>query len=243
MTSATNKSHHEKVWIKHYNDLIAFQQNTGKEYPSATDEDRKLYHWCKNQRRFYTKNLISKERKELLDQINFRWNTLHYSFEMRFKQLLDFRRKHGTLHVSQVKYDKSSEYHKLSRWVNEVRRKYNENRLSIERIKKLDKIGFIWNMEDERFSSMLLKLKKFYKIHAHFDVPQVGRSKKLGEWVAQIRCRGLVKKHYVDALNELGFEWVGKRKRLQKAKLSMTHIDLKNKIRKGKIDAKKALKK
>ena len=243
MTSATNKSYQEKVWFKHYTNLIEFQKKSGREYPNASDNDSKLYHWCKNQRRFYAKNIISNDRKKLLDKINFRWNTIHYSFEMRLKQLLDFKNKHETLHVSQVKYEKGSDYHKLSRWVNEVRRMYNENRLSLERIKKLDKIGFIWNMEDERFASNLLKIKRYYKTNGHFDVPQTGRNKKLGEWVAQVRCRGLAKQHYKDALDNIGFEWMGKKKRLQKAKSTMTEIDLKNQIRKGKIAAKKLLNK
>lgn len=242
MTSATNKSYQEKVWHKHYKDLKNFQQKTDREYPNASDENTKLYHWCKNQRRFYNKNQMSQERKLLLDKLNFRWNTLHYSFEKRLEQLLDFKKEHGTLHVSQVKYDKTSEIHKLSRWVNEVRRMYNENRLSMNRIKQLDKIGFIWNMEDERFASNLFKLKRYYRQNSHFDVPQIGRNKKLGEWVAQVRCRGLAKKHYVDALNEMDFEWLGKKKRLRKAKSTMSDIDLKNKIRKGRRLARNVLK-
>ncbi len=243
MTFATNKSYQKQVWLKHYNNLVAFQKNTGREYPNASDPDTKLYHWCKNQRRFHLKNQMSGDRKKLLDKINFRWNTLHYSFELRLQQLLAFKKEHGTLHVSQVKYDKASDIHKLSRWVNEVRRMYNENRISMERIKQLDKIGFIWNMEDERFANNLMKLKRYYRQHGHFDVPQIGRNKKLGEWVAQVRCRGLVKTHYIKALDEIGFEWLGKKKRLQKAKSTMRDVDLKNKIIKGRINAKKSLKK
>jgi len=243
MTSATNKSYQEKVWLKHYNDLIAFQKATGKDYPRSADNSPKLYHWCKNQRRFYTKNLLAPHRAELLNKLNFRWNTLHHSFDKRFEQLLEFKKEHGTLHVSQVKYDKDSEMHRLSRWVNDTRRKYNENRLAMDRIIRLDKIGFVWNMEDERFANNLFKLKRYFKQNGHFDVPQTGRNKKLGEWVAQVRCRGLVKKHYINALNDIGFEWVGKKKRLQKAKSTMTNIDLKTKILKGRISAKKALKK
>ena len=243
MTSATNKSYQEKVWLKHYKDLRAFQKKTGREYPNASDVDSKLYHWCKNQRRFHNKDLMPQERKELLDKLNFRWNTLHYSFDKRLEQLLVFKKEHGTLHVSQVKYDKSTDIHKLSRWVNEVRRMYNENRLSMHRIKQLDRVGFIWNMEDERFASNLSKLKRYFKQNGHFDVPQIGRNKKLGEWVAQVRCRGLAKTHYVNALNEIKFEWIGKKKRLRKAKTTMSDIDLKNKISKGRLNARKTLKK
>ncbi len=243
MTSDTNNSYQEKVWLKHYKNLLLFQKKTGRKSPTASDKNIKLYHWCKNQRRFHNKKLMSKERKELLDKVNFRWNTLHYSFDQRLAQLLAFKKEHGTLHVSQVKYDKKTDIHKLSRWVNEIRRMYNENRLTMERIVKLNKVGFIWNMEDERFAGNLTRLKRYYKQNGHFDVPQTGRNKKLGEWVAQVRCRGLVKKHYIKALDEIEFEWIGKKKRLFKAKTTMRDIDLKNKILKGRIAAKKTLKK
>ncbi len=242
MISTKSKSYQDKIWLSHYDSLLDFRKTTGKDYPSLSDNVPKLYHWCKNQRRFYKNNQLSDERKALLDKINFRWDTLHYSFEQRIKQLLAYKKEHGTLHVSQVKYEKSSEIHKLSRWVNEIRRMYNENRLSMERIETLNKIGFIWNMEDERFATNLDKLKRFHKKYGHFDVPQTGRTKKLGEWVAQVRCRGLAKPHYIKALDAIGFEWVGKKKRLQKAKETMNTIDLKNKIRKGKMMVRQSLK-
>jgi len=243
MTLATNNSYQEKVWLNHYNDLVDFRKQTGKEYPLLADNKPKLYHWCKNQRRFNINGLLPSHRKELLDKLNFRWSTLLHSFDKRFNQLLEYQKKHGSLHVSQTKYAKNSELHKLSRWVNDTRRKYNENRISMDRIKRLDKIGFVWNMEDERFANNLFKLKRYYRQHGHFDVPQTGRNKKLGEWVAQVRCRGLVKANYVNALNDIGFEWLGKKKRLSKAKSTMQNIDLKNKIMKARVEVKRSLKK
>lgn len=240
---ANTKSYQENLWLTHYRSLLEFRKTTGKDYPNLSDNKPKLYHWCKNQRRFYKNGQMSENRKALLDKINFRWDTLHYSFEKRIEQLLEHKKEHGTLHVSQVKYDKTSEIHKLSRWVNEIRRMYNENRLSMDRIERLNQIGFIWNMEDERFANNLEKLKRFHKKYGHFDVPQTGKTKKLGEWVAQVRCRGLAKPHYTKALDAIGFEWIGKKKRLQKAKETMNTIDFKSKIRAGKKMAHQTLKK
>jgi hypothetical protein len=231
--AATNKTFQEKVWLGHYFDLIEFKKITGKIYPGPKDGNPKLYHWCKNQRRFYKKGMLSDDRRELLEKIGFKWVTTNATFEQRLQQLREYGKRHGTLHVSQVKYPKGSAEHKLSRWVNEMRRLYNEDRLSLERINRLNKIGFVWNMEDERFSNNLKKLKRYYKDHGHFDVPQSGRYKKLGEWVAQVRCRGLSKIHYVKALNEIGFTWEGKKTRIRKAKNEMSKIDIMSKLRKS----------
>jgi len=222
----------EQIWMGHYDDLKKFQKKTGLEYPGPHDGESKLYHWCKNQRRFYKSGKMPEHRKELLDKIGFRWVTLNTTFDQRIEQLLEYERQNGTLHVSQVRYPKDSANHKLSRWVNEIRRLYNENRLPLERINRLNKIKFIWNMEDERFSQNLAKLKRFKKAHGHFDVPQAGRTKRLGEWVAQIRCRGLSKRHYIEALDKIGFVWEGKKTRLRKAKSRMQEIDIYSKLKK-----------
>jgi hypothetical protein len=224
--AATKRKLQEEVWLGHYNDLIKFQKKTGEPHPGPKDTEVKLYHWCKNQRRFYKTRKLAQHRIDLLNKIDFNWVNSNSTFDQRVKELLEFENEYDTLHVSQVAFPKDSKNHKLSRWVNEMRRLYNENRLSIDRINKLNKIGFIWNMEDERFSQNLKKLKRFHKQHGHWDVPQAGRTKKLGEWVAQVRCRGLAKKHYVKALNDAGFVWEGKKIRLRKAKSAMKKIDI-----------------
>ncbi len=229
--AAKKRKFQEEIWMGHYNELRDFQKRTGQPHPGPRDPEVKLYHWCKNQRRFYKIGKLAEHRAKLLEDIGFKWVNRNSTFDQRVKQLLEYAKEHGSLHVSQVAYPKDSANHKLSRWVNEMRRLYNENRLSIDRINTLNKIGFIWNMEDERFSRNLAKLKRFYKHHGHWDVPQAGRNKKLGEWVAQIRCRGLTKPHYVKALNDAGFVWEGKKIRMRKAKEAMKEIDIYNKLK------------
>jgi hypothetical protein len=222
----------DKKWMKHFDELLKFQKKTGRYYPKPNDNWSSLYNWAKNQRRLFRNGKIKSYRLNKLESVNFPWKTENKSFEDRVKQLKQYKRDHGTLHVSQVAYEKESEMHKLSRWVNEMRRLYNENRLPLDRIQKLNRIGFIWNMEDEQFSENLGKLKRFSKKNGHFDVPQSGRTKKLGSWVAQIRSRGLVKKHHIQALNDINFVWEGKYKRRQKAREIMQEVDMKKFLRK-----------
>jgi len=230
---STYKELQETKWKKHFDELLKFQKETGKLYPKPNDGWSSLYNWAKNQRRLFRRGNLKPARKKLLESVDFPWKTESMTFEDRVRQLLKYKKQHGTLHVSQVAYDKESELHKLSRWVNEMRRLYNENRLPIQRIQKLNKIGFIWNMEDEQFSENLSKLKRFHKKHGHFDVPQTGKTKKLGSWVAQIRSRGLVKKHHIEALNEMEFVWEGKYKRRQKAREIMQEVDMNKYLKKN----------
>ena len=226
------QDHQDKKWNKHFDELKSFQKKTGKKYPKPNDNWNSLYNWAKNQRRQYRNGKLPKHRKVQLSEIGFPWETDNKSFSERVKQLLEYQKKQGTLHVSQVTYGKDSEEHKLSRWVNEMRRLYNENRLHLDRIAMLNQIGFIWNMEDEQFSRNLTKLKRFYANNGHFDVPQTGKSRRLGSWVAQIRSRGLVKKHHIQALNDINFIWEGKYKRRKEARKTMQEVDIKSYLKK-----------
>jgi len=229
---STYQDHQDSKWIVHFEVLKKFQKKTGKKYPKPNDGWNSLYNWAKNQRRQYRNGKLKSSRKKILNSVDFPWRTDNMTFDERIKQLLKYRKKHNTLHVSQVAFIKNSEDHKLSRWVNEMRRLYNENRLTIGRIQRLNSVGFIWNMEDEQFSKNLTKLKRFYKDYRHFDVPQTGKTKKLGSWIAQIRSRGLVKKHHIQALNEFGFIWEGKYKRRQEARNVMREVDIKSYLKK-----------
>lgn len=226
------QEHQDKRWLKHLEELKSFQKKTGKKYPKPNDGWNSLYNWAKNQRRQYRSGKLPAARKKMLDSVGFPWKTDNKSFEDRIRQLVAYQKKNGTLHVSQVAFKKDSEEHKLSRWVNEMRRLYNENRLSLDRIQRLNKIGFVWNMEDEQFSRNLNRLKKFHATHGHFDVPQTGKTRKLGSWVAQIRSRGLVKKHHIQALNDIGFIWEGKYKRRKKARKTMQEVDIQTYLKK-----------
>ncbi len=232
--SSTYQDHQDKKWKAHFDELIRYQKGTGEKYPKPNTGWNSLYNWVKNQRRQYRSGVLKPLRSDLLSSIDFPWRTDNMTFEERVKQLLAYKKKHNTLHVSQVAYGKGSENHKLSRWVNEMRRLYNENRLPLDRIQRLNAIGFIWNMEDELFSKNLAKLKRFHKKHGHFDIPQTGKTKKLGSWVAQVRSRGLVKKHHIQALNEIGFIWEGKYKRRNAARKVMQEVDMKNYLTKKK---------
>ena len=232
--SSTYQDHQDKKWKTHFDALIRFQKETGENYPKPNTGWNSLYNWAKNQRRQYRSGVLRPSRSDFLSSIDFPWRTNNMTFEERVKQLLVYRKKHRTLHVSQVAFNTGSEDHKLSRWVNEMRRLYNENRLPLDRIQRLNRIGFIWNMEDELFSKNLAKLRRFYKKQGHFDIPQTSKTKKLGSWVAQVRSRGLVKRHHVQALNEIGFIWEGKYKRRHEARKIMQEVDMKNYLTKKK---------
>jgi uncharacterized protein YutD len=226
-----------KFMVK-YNRLTSYLESNNTEYPNEKS-DKKLFQWVKNLRQCYKRGELEDRRVDLLNKINFDWRgKTQIRFEDRIKHLLEYKRQNGSIHVSQSCRGIDDVEYGLSRWVNEMRRKYNENRLSIEYINRLNKIGFIWNIEDARFEKRVTALKRFYKIQGHFDVPQTGRTQKLGNWVAGIRSRGVVTEKYRLWLDQIGFSWEGVRKRKDRSIQIMIEVDLRNAIQRAKIKSK-----
>ena len=67
--AASNRKFQEEIWNGHYNDLVKFQKKTGKSHPGPQDNEAKLYHWCKNQRRFYKTGKLAEHRIKLLEDM------------------------------------------------------------------------------------------------------------------------------------------------------------------------------
>ena len=138
---------------------------------------------------------------------------------MRFNELKQFKRDHGHLSVPKT----GSKYITLTRWIRTQKRAYvcrNEgkpctNKMTDERVKKLEDIGFTWSCWDKKFEDLL----RFKKKYGHCDVPQ--RSKlypSLGNWVSKQRLvyrsyyeEGIsVGKYTADRIKKLesiGFNW------------------------------------
>ena len=230
-----------KFLAKFYQLLDYFDANTG-EYPT-TQSDKRLHQWVKNIRQFYKRNTIEDRRIDLLNRVGFEWENRRKqkTFEERVSQVLAYKKLHGTMHVSQTARGIDQEEYSLSRWVNEMRRKYNENRLPMKYISKLNKVGFIWNIEDARFEKRVTALKRFYKTYGHFDVPQSGRTKKLGNWVASIRSRGVMTSRYRLWLDQIGFAWDGVRERKRKSLEKMEEVDMNSSLRKIRSKNKKPI--
>jgi hypothetical protein len=99
----------------------------------------------------------------------------------------------------------------LANWVFDQRKNYKKNNLSIEKIEKLNAIGFIWDLYKEKWGSMYILLVDFKKENGHCNVPlRYIKNRQLGAWVISQR------KHYkktklteeqIQKLNNIGFVW------------------------------------
>jgi|SRR5215469_15917134 len=103
---------------------------------------------------------------------------------------------------------------RLGQWVNVQR--YRKDKLSIERKRRLDRMGFVWNWIDYRWDNGYKNLLKFRKREGHCRVPifHYEGKYKLGWWVStQRRRKNKLSAKQRARLNKIGFVWKEKTRR------------------------------
>lgn len=89
-------------------------------------------------------------------------------------------------------------------------------RLTDERIRRLDELGFVWSIRDD-WQKHYDELKEYKKKHGHCNVPsRYSENRRLGIWVSSMRAAykkadpgrsAPLTQDRIDLLNQLGFTW------------------------------------
>ena len=166
-------SYSDKAWKKMFRELEKFHQtNEHCRVPSSSP----LGQWVVRMRFLYrqdppgkAKLTLTQERIDLLNSINFAWSTRSEElWEKRVSDLRKFKQKHDHCLVPR----NYSENPKLSAWVATQRKNYNRKQagktspLTEERIRELDKMGFVWSYWDHNFMSSDFNVKE-----SKFEIP------------------------------------------------------------------------
>ncbi len=215
--------------------LQAFKDKFGHcNVPRVYDEDMSLGRWCHIMRQSYRQikektnpsYKLSESEIESLEKLGFKWRVANYernkfkkaTFEERLDQLIAYKAKYGNLQVS-AKLDRSLNLFCAN--IRAVRRhpdRLNQIcRLSEEKIKALDDIGFDWNPSRHpvrSFEERIQQLKAYKQEHGTLKVSQ-----KTDQNLATF-CANMRKKHprkqndmeklneeQVQALDDIGFDW------------------------------------
>lgn len=121
-----------------------------------------LSRWIRQQRQEYEKFQgsdkeckLDKQKLDALNDVDPKWwKTFHQRrWDQRCRELIKYRQEHGDCCVP-ITYEKNK---KLANWVSNCRKNYNlfhsgeKSNLTEEKIKELEKIGFVWNRWDYEF--------------------------------------------------------------------------------------------
>ncbi len=144
------------------------------------NENQQLYDWINSQRINYRKNLISSERIVKLEEIGFRWNPTDEKWMNIFNEIKSY--------LSKNKIDELDKSSNLYQTITRIKKQYNSNKLSPEKINLLNSIDFSWEIVDEKelqWNEKYKELQAYEEVNGNTNLPKSHPS--LGRWVGTQR--------------------------------------------------------
>jgi extradiol dioxygenase family protein len=207
-----------------YEKLVAYEQEHGDCNVKRTGDNKKLGTWVGEQRRSFKKQVKgyqegkSSDRYIALTEIGFVFDLLDQEWSKMYDQLVTYKQEYGDCNVKRTGDNK-----KLGTWVAKQRRSFKKQvkgyqaGKSSDRYIELNKIGFVFDRDDQAWSTMYEKLVTYEQEYGDCNVSRrTGDNKKLGAW-------GVMQRHYFKkqikgykagknsdryiALTEIGFVW------------------------------------
>merc|ERR1719253_1418145 len=178
-------------WEARFRELKEFKEEHGhcnvpRKHPGG------LGHWVGHQRRGGKEGSQRRdaEQAKKLEELGFQWGiagTRLDQWELRFKELDEFKEKHGHCNVP-ARYSGG-----LGTWVSNLRHRGEEEcrRRDVEQARKLEELGFRWDTlkTSNRWEARFQQLREFKEEHGHCDVPWKHPG-GLGSWVNTQRKEG-----------------------------------------------------
>ena len=243
-------STHVGKWLLNYELLRTFKvDNDGRDPPrgyvvhalpewNLTKAEIKLGSWCDKQRQ--RKSKLSAERIRQLDSIGFEWSPgagpkpLDDQWLFMYQRLCAFHVISGGEdppvsfeEPALAEWNQSKDVIKLGRWCHWQRHCKKKGKLSAERIRQLDSIGFEWSPGsqdalDDQWLFMYQRLCAFHALNGGEDPPvsfeepalaEWNYSKdviKLGrwcDWQRECKKKGKLSAERIRKLDDIGFKW------------------------------------
>ena len=126
-------------WATRLNELIKYKAKHGD--CNVPQKQGQLGRWVSHQRSAYMANSLAQDRVDRLDSIGFKWALKQACpngpWATQLNELIKYKAKHGDCNVPQRQRP-------LGSWVGTQRANYKNNKLSQDRIDRLNAIGFEW---------------------------------------------------------------------------------------------------
>jgi superfamily II DNA or RNA helicase len=112
---------------------------------------------------------------------------------------------------ARVPYGHKEGAYPLGQWVAEQRRAYGAGQMTGLRATRLEKLGMIWSLADERFQENLEAAKAYYEQHWTLCAPRTATmlDRPIGQWLSNLRRPGALNGHpeWKTALEAVDEHW------------------------------------
>lgn len=203
------------TWDKNCDKLVRFYKEYDR-YPQCNTDntsEQKLFTWLQNQRKSYRDGYFTAEKLKKLSVIGITEEWLQEQptpFDKGFLIAKAHFEECGSLDVSTNFQHKSGFW--LGAWVDKVRKK--KDSLTEEQIKRLENIGFIWDVKDP-FEEGFIAAEKFYlkKGYLPLEPKQCSNEEelKICRWLRRqlLKRKGNeLSQFQIDRLTAIGMDWM-----------------------------------
>jgi hypothetical protein len=215
----------EKQWLEMFAQFKEYAVVHGASTVKIVDDKTaKLNSWMLTQRQTKKRGKLGESRVKALDEIGFAWQrvkkksvpkptrvpsepkTPPRTWDEMFSELASFYKLQGHCNVP-IDWQANPE---LARWVCLQRVAKRQNRLTVDQLRRMDEIGFAWNMHDGDWDAMFAKLAEHLRPMHNGKPRDVVMSAELRRWTLtqrQFKKRGELDVERERKLNSIGFEW------------------------------------
>ena len=220
----------ERSFILSWDDMYTLAERYFKEHGNLnvtrryrTKEGYSLGNWIATQRAVYsgrTYGALDDEKIKKLNLIGMRWkNKFDLSWENFYEECKGYSEKQGNLDVD-IEYMTDSGY-ALGKKIYQLR-SYRKNGIQSvyllnERIKQLDALGMIWDIDDYVWDKNFSAAEKYFEQYGHLEVPYEYVSDdgiRLCFWIDKIRRTRrktpeteILNSEKIDKLSKIGMRW------------------------------------
>jgi superfamily II DNA or RNA helicase len=168
-------------WERNFQKLVAYRAAHGDVNVSSTYSDKVLKNWVVVQRQFFKNGELTEERTKMLNSIKFSWSPFDERWEQNIVRLEAFKNDNGHANVPANCTDK-----RLATFIGELRVNRKADKLSADRIKVLDTMGFDWDPLATIWETRYQRLVEFKNEHGHINVSEA-QDRELASWVYRQR--------------------------------------------------------
>ena len=201
------------IWQQRLKELEAFKRTHGHcNVPAKYSPNRPLANWV-----FYIRGLkksgqIASDLARRLDGLGFAWVLRRRAVGRRdwdtmVAALTAFEKEHGHCRVPVG----PTKYRILGMWLINVRARKKKGLLDRGRIRQLDKLGVVWELQDQSWEDMFAELVAYRAKHGDCNVPSHWpENPKLAFWVQGQRQHGRLNtltQDRLERLDKIGFVW------------------------------------
>jgi hypothetical protein len=154
---------------------------------------------------------MTQVRVDLLNNLGFVWNVYEETWERQLNNFKRFREEYGHSNVP----PNHPTYPNLYPWISVQRRYYvlmkqgKNCQITRARVETLDRIGFSWDLNKDKWWANLRDLTDFQDKHGHFTIPKnYSINPKLRRWNLNQRMAykaGSMPEDRIHALDGIGF--------------------------------------